>query len=179
MISARASADALGHAAGKMVRIGVGERFEADQAHEFVHFVAFLVKHAARDQAGLDVAPHGEPRKKIRVLENQSALGAGRGDRLGADPELAGVGRVEAGDQPEQRGFSAAARTDEGHQFSGGDGERHVIQRMRARGGIVRRREMFAHFHDAERGAFGERQFAGRLPLDDSLSARRARGRAP
>ena len=49
MIDQRArERDALGHAAGKMVRIGVGESFEADEPHEFIHFVAFL---AARRRA--------------------------------------------------------------------------------------------------------------------------------
>ena len=67
MIDQRAGErDALGHAAGEMVRIGVGEAFEADEAHELVHLVPLLVQHAAGDEAGCDVAPDGEPRKEIR-----------------------------------------------------------------------------------------------------------------
>ena len=40
--------DALGHAAGKMMRIRIRKRFESNQAHEFVHFILFFAQHAAR-----------------------------------------------------------------------------------------------------------------------------------
>ena len=52
----------------------------------------FSCKHAARDEAGLDVAPDGQPREEVGVLENQAAARARAGDRLGADEQLAGVG---------------------------------------------------------------------------------------
>ena len=55
--------DSLGHTAGKMVRVGVGECLEAYNAHEFVDLRTLLAKYAARDQPGLDVAPDGKPRK--------------------------------------------------------------------------------------------------------------------
>ena len=48
--------------------------------------MALLVQHAARDEAGLDVAAHGEPREKIRILEDEAALGARAGDRLRCRP---------------------------------------------------------------------------------------------
>ena len=55
MIDQRAGqSDALGHAAGEMMRIGIGESFEADQAHEFVDFMALFVQQAASDQARLE-----------------------------------------------------------------------------------------------------------------------------
>ena len=37
--------------------------------------MALLGKHATREQPSLDVAPDGEPRKKIRVLKESSAEG--------------------------------------------------------------------------------------------------------
>ena len=41
--------DALGHAAGEMVRVGVGKPFEADEAHELVHLMrAFPAGRRAR-----------------------------------------------------------------------------------------------------------------------------------
>ena len=82
---------ALGHAAGEMMGKGVGETFQSHEAHELVHLAALFVEHAAGDEAGLDIAAHGEPREKIRVLENEAALGARRGDGFGADPQLPGV----------------------------------------------------------------------------------------
>ena len=78
------------------------------------------MQHAARDQAGLDVAPHGQPRKKIRILKNQTALGARAGElapnRSTARPES---GESKPGDQAQQRRFAATARADEGDQFAG------------------------------------------------------------
>lgn len=50
---------ALGHAAGKMVRIGVGKFFKAHQAHESFHFVALLLQQAARDKSRLNVPAGG------------------------------------------------------------------------------------------------------------------------
>jgi len=41
---------ALGHATGKMMRISMGEFFQAHQTYEFIHFLALLLKQAARDQ---------------------------------------------------------------------------------------------------------------------------------
>ena len=83
MIDQRAGErDSLGHAAGKMMRKDIGKSFQPDQADEFVDLMTFFVKHAARDQTGLDVAPDGQPREKIRVLKDQAALGVGTGDRL-------------------------------------------------------------------------------------------------
>ena len=40
----------LGHAAGKMMRIGISKGFESDQPHEFVHFVSFFAQHTARNR---------------------------------------------------------------------------------------------------------------------------------
>ena len=36
--------DALGHAAGKMMRISIGKCFEPDEAHEVVHFASFFAQ---------------------------------------------------------------------------------------------------------------------------------------
>src|SRR5437764_8402243 len=66
--------DALGHAARKMMRVGVRKSIKPDELHEFVHFVAIFVQHAARDEARLDVAANGKPREKIWVLEDDAAL---------------------------------------------------------------------------------------------------------
>ncbi len=40
--------DALRHAAGKMMRIGIGETLPSPQAHEFVHFMAFFAARTPR-----------------------------------------------------------------------------------------------------------------------------------
>ena len=105
--------NALGHAAGKMMRVGVGKCFQANQTHEIVHFRPFLLEQAARDQAGLNVAGDGEPGEEVGILKNQTAFGAGAGDRIVADPKLAGVGSIKTGKQAQQRGLATAAGTDD------------------------------------------------------------------
>lgn len=120
MIDQRAGErDALGHATRKMVGIRIGETFQADKTHEFVYFVAFLVKNMPRNQTGFDIPPHGQPREEIRILKHETALGIRTGDRFGAYHELAGIRRIEAGNQAKKGGFPAAAGADEGNQFAG------------------------------------------------------------
>ena len=51
--------------------------------------LTFLVKQAARDQAGLDVAANREPGKEIGILKDQTPFRAGIGDWFGADPKFA------------------------------------------------------------------------------------------
>ena len=71
-----------------MVGEGVGECCEADEPHELVHLMAFLLEHAARDEAGLNVAPDRQPGKKVGVLKDQTAFGVGAADGFIADPKL-------------------------------------------------------------------------------------------
>ena len=63
--------------------------FEADEAHEFVHLMAFLVKHAAGDEAGLDVATNRQPGKQVGILKHQAPFGARAGNPLGTHPKFA------------------------------------------------------------------------------------------
>src|SRR5205823_5911559 len=78
----------LGHAAGEMVRVGLGKCFQSHQAHEVAYLAPFLMKQPARDQSGFDVASNAQPGKKIRVLEDEAAFGTGPSDSLGSDPKL-------------------------------------------------------------------------------------------
>ena len=125
--------DALGHAAGEMVRVGVGEGFQADEAHELVDLVALLAQHAARDQARLDVAADGEPGEQVGVLEDQAALGARAGDRLGRRPRArrqSGASspaiRRSSVDLPQPLGPTSDTSS------PGRDRERHAVERVRA-----------------------------------------------
>ena len=72
--------DTLGHAAGKMMRIGIRKSVESDESHEFIDLLAILMENAPRDEAGLDVAANSQPRKKIWILEDEAALGVRAGD---------------------------------------------------------------------------------------------------
>src|SRR6185503_19399797 len=156
---------ALGHAAGQVMRVGCGERFQPDEPHELLDFVAFLAQHPARDEAGLDVMSNVEPWEQAGILEDQSPFSAGCGNRFGAHPKLTRVRRVESGDQPQESGLAAAAWADKRDEFSRADGDRHPVERVRVGGGIIRGREVFAHFHDAKRRTFDETALGGRHHL--------------
>ncbi len=62
----------LGHAPGKMVGISATKCFEADKAHEFVHFVSLLAQHSPCNKTGLDIATNGEPGKQVWVLKDKT-----------------------------------------------------------------------------------------------------------
>ena len=49
----------LRHSARQVVRESVAETFEPHNFHEFIYLVPFFLEHAAGNQAGLDVPPHG------------------------------------------------------------------------------------------------------------------------
>ena len=66
--------DALSHTAGKMMRISISKSLESDEPHEFADFVSSFAQHPAGNEAGLDIAANSEPRKEIRILENETAF---------------------------------------------------------------------------------------------------------
>src|ERR1051325_9415173 len=49
----------LCHAAGKMVRVGAGESFQAYQAHKLIDFATLLVENTTRDEARFNVVTDG------------------------------------------------------------------------------------------------------------------------
>src|SRR5262245_28463254 len=137
-----------------MVRVSLSKCFKADEAHEFIDLVPFLAEDATCDQTRFDIVPNSEPREEIRILKNQTAFGTRCRDRFRPDPKLAGVGRVQAGDEPKQRRFTTATGADQGDQFARLHRERQCVQCVRTNLGIVRSREALAHIRDAERRAF-------------------------
>src|SRR5687767_106297 len=77
MINERArQCHSLRHAAGKMMRERAGKGFQTNKAHEFIDFVALLLKYAARDEPGFDVVSNREPGKQVWILKHQTALSA-------------------------------------------------------------------------------------------------------
>lgn len=104
--------DALGHAAGEMMRIRICKRFEPDQPHEFVHFISFFMQYSARNQADFNVAANRQPRKQIWILKNEAALRTRSDNFFVADKQLARIGNIQAGDESKQRRFATTARPD-------------------------------------------------------------------
>ena len=79
------------------MRIRISKRFESDQSHKFIHFISSFAQHTARNQASLDVAANGEPRKQIRILKNKTTFRARSDDSFFADEHLAGIRKIETG----------------------------------------------------------------------------------
>ena len=75
----------LGHATGKVVGISAAKCFEADKAHELVHFVALFAQHSPRNKTGLDIATNGEPGKQVGVLKDKTPFRARLTDWLRTD----------------------------------------------------------------------------------------------
>src|SRR4029077_13685814 len=94
--------NALGHTTRKVMRIDVSEPFKPNQAYELVNFVTFLAKHAQRHKTGLNIVADREPRKQVRILKNQAALGVCTGDRFRPDPKFAGTREVQPGDETKE-----------------------------------------------------------------------------
>src|SRR2546423_14492482 len=111
-----------------MVRISVGKNFQANKANKFINFSPFFVEEAARHQTDLDVAANGKPGKEIGILKDQASFGVRAGDPLSTHTKVTGAGQFEAGEQAEQSGFPATARTDDGDEFAGAHFEAQAVQ---------------------------------------------------
>ena len=76
-------ADALAHAAGKLLRIGGFEAVEADRVDRLQRPLArFLERHAVGARADFDVVEHVEPGKQREALEHHRDVFRRAGHRL-------------------------------------------------------------------------------------------------
>jgi hypothetical protein len=104
-----------------MVGVGVGKNFKTDQTHELVDLAAFFAQYPPGNKASLDVSADSEPRKEIRILKNETTFRAWLADWLGTNQEFPGIGRIEAGNEPEKRRLTTPTWADEGNKFSRGE----------------------------------------------------------
>ena len=91
-----------------------------------------LARHLATAQRELQVLPHGHVRVERVVLEDHRDVAVLRrhvGDVPPGDRDLAGRGRLEAGDQPQQRRLAAARGPEQDHELALAAGERDVVDR--------------------------------------------------
>jgi hypothetical protein len=93
-----------------MMRIRIGECFEADEPHEFMHFRSLFMQDSARNEAGFNVAANCKPRKQIRILKNEATLRVRSDNFFVADKQLARIGNIQAGNESKQRRLSTTAR---------------------------------------------------------------------
>ena len=83
-------ADALAHAAGKLLRIGVLEAVEADEVDRRQRAPARVrLAHALGAQAELHIVEHGEPGKQREALEHHGDAVGRAVDRLAAIEHVA------------------------------------------------------------------------------------------
>ena len=76
-----------------------------------------------------DVLPHREPGKQAVVLEHDTAVRARSGHGGVAQPDTALRGGFEAGEDAQQRALAAAAGSDNGDEFAGGNVQVDVSHR--------------------------------------------------
>ena len=105
-------------------------------------------------QAERHVAPDRPPRKQLIALRHESDLCRRRRYRLAVEQHLARRRPLQSRDQGQQRGFSAAGRSDDAHKFAVCHVERHIAQRL----------------HFPIRGLVGHRRLPNRNPHADSSS---------
>src|SRR5262249_53136680 len=106
---------------------------ESDESNVVVHFVFFFRENAAGNQTRLNIAPHRQPRKKIRILKYQSATGAGSSNPLSSNRQFSGVWQIQTRDQAEKRRFSAATRANEANQIARANFQGHGLKRQEFR----------------------------------------------
>jgi len=124
--------DALLLAAGELVRVAVAEAAEVDEREHDRHARAPL---AAR-QAEADVLGDRQVREERVILEDHAhAAALGRhprgavGDDAVADPHLALVRGLEAGDEAQERRLAAAGGAEQRHELTALDAEVGVSHR--------------------------------------------------
>jgi hypothetical protein len=147
-------ADALAHAAGELVRVALLEAGEADLVDVVSgDVVALALRRAAQLKPEGDVADHGRPRHQGEILEHEGALRSGPGDAPAVDENLAGGRLDEAGDDLEQGGLAATARSEQRGQRPPREVEVDVAQSLGA--GVVDLVDA-AHFDDGARRVRGD-----------------------
>ena len=75
---------------------------------------------------------HSQPGQQRVILENDAAIGAGRGDLEVVELDGAGVGPGQAGDQRDKRGLAGAGIAHNGDELAALDGEVDVGEHRRA-----------------------------------------------
>src|SRR5919106_5423654 len=114
--------DPLCHPTGELVWVGALEAGEANEGDVLGYRAATLRRPEVRETEG-DVLFHRQPRKQPMLLEHHAAFDARPSNRLTAERHAALVAALEAGDDPEQRALSAAARSHHHYKLAGANGQ--------------------------------------------------------
>ena len=125
---------ALPLAARELGRVAVAEALQLHEVDQLVDAGLRLGRRALADlQPERDVVAHRHVLEGRVVLEDEadaSLLGRRVGGVLAREEDLARVGLLEAGDDPQQRRLARAARAEERGEGASVDIDRHVVERM-------------------------------------------------
>ena len=129
--------DALALAAGQLARVAAGQPVELHQIQQFLDPRAdrgLVLADRARlhPQAERDVLEHrhvAEQRVMLKHEADMALAGAVRQRVLAVERNLAGVGPVQPGDDPQQRGLARARRPEQRQQLAIGDLEVDIVER--------------------------------------------------
>ncbi len=123
--------DALLLAPRQLERVALAEAGQADELQHFVDAGAALVGGDAGDpEAEADIVLDVHVREQRIGLEHHSDLALVRWQRrdvLAFDQDGAGVGALEAGDHPQDRGLAAAGGPEQGHELALVEGEADAL----------------------------------------------------
>ncbi len=119
--------------ARKLRRVAMAECLELDELQQLVDPVPDLgLRALANLQAKGNVVPDGHVLERRIVLEDEAdipVLGPDVRGVLARDQDLAVVGELETGDDPEERRLARAARPEQGSQRAAFDVERDIVER--------------------------------------------------
>jgi hypothetical protein len=105
-------------------------------AHSFGQAIQILFVRAGRPLNGVEqITAHAQVREKCGILKHETDVAPCRRQRpatilpdLTPKPQLAGGGRIEPGDGPQQRAFAAAGAAEQGGHAFGRKGEGTAVE---------------------------------------------------
>ncbi|MNI23046.1 hypothetical protein D3C73_766150 [compost metagenome] len=118
----------LGHPAGQLTRIGLFEALQLDQLNQLIDLppdVGFPER-----EIGGDILLHSEPREQAVLLKNKPFINARPANLRPLQCDSAGIAGVEAGNDAQQRAFSAAAWADDRNEFAFLHLKLDILQRL-------------------------------------------------
>ena len=125
---------ALALAAGKLVRAAAAQLSELHQieraCHRGLNVGSGFAPHRKAEGDIIGNAHIGKQRIVLEHHADAALFDRNALDTFAADDDAAGIGEVEAGDQPQQRGLSRSGRSKKGVETAVGKVDRDIVQRL-------------------------------------------------
>src|ERR1051325_1175370 len=107
--------------------------FESLQSDQFDKIARALLTDAVIETLTFETENHvledGSPRHQAGILKHHTAIDPGTGHRLAINNYFSGRGLEQSVAKIDEGGFTAAARTDDGHELAVVHLEIHLVQR--------------------------------------------------